>query len=168
MDSSAAATVPAVKRYAPPNQRIRSLGRRKSGGEGLERANSHGNEMEKNPIYPTKTAPTVNQWDLGRGRRTEKFPGRLIPLSGCHNSEAFQLLNDRWTAAMHAYTNLPVDSSEKPVLYSRRNASPLGHAMLPHLMMQPGINASSSSQKDFLSELRAAIGNSPGYFDAKR
>ncbi|XP_009610106.1 uncharacterized protein LOC107781663 isoform X2 [Nicotiana tabacum] len=94
IDSSITASIATVKRYAPPNQRNRSLGRRKSGGG--------------------------------------------------------------WMAALNAYNNLPYDSPERPVMYTKR--SPWGHAMLPHqLMSQAGGASSSGLQKDFLSELQLAI-----------
>lgn len=116
-----------VKRYAPPNQRARSLGRRKSGGDHVDAGGSLRNEMSRS---------------------------RLISIQGCCGSEAFQLLNDRWTAAMNAHNNLPEGFADRPVLYSGKNASPLGHAMLPHQLIQQ-----TSTPKDFLSELRQAMRN---------
>ncbi|XP_049408613.1 uncharacterized protein LOC125871933 isoform X3 [Solanum stenotomum] len=68
IDSSATTNIAPLKRYAPPSQRNRSLGRRKSGGG--------------------------------------------------------------WMAALNAYNNLPYDSSERPVMYTKR--SPWGQSMLPH------------------------------------
>lgn len=164
IDSSAAANAAPVKRYAPPNQRNRALGRRKSGGDRLERTNSYPSEGEKNQTAP-KNAPLLNFGDVGSSNRlNENSLGRLIPLHGCGNSEAFQLLNDRWAAAMNALNNLPEDSRERPLLY-KRSASPWGHAMLPHLLMSPPANSSTGSQKDFSNELRSAIQNANANID---
>lgn len=161
MDSpAAAASIATVKRYAPPNQRNRSLGRRKSGGDRLERANSYVSDGERNPIGATKSNPVA---DLGEGagnvRASESLWVKLIPLHGCCNSEAFQLLNNRWAATMSAYNNLPEDSAERPVLYTRKSASAWGHAILPHLLIQPTAGASTGFQRDFLTELRQAMQN---------
>ncbi|KAL3850497.1 hypothetical protein ACJIZ3_012379 [Penstemon smallii] len=153
-DLPAAAAAANVKRYAPPNQRNRSLGRRKSGGDRLERANSYSNDGERNPIGATKSGPIADHGDAGGNNRVN-----LIHLHGCHNSEAFQLLNNRWTAAMIAYNSLPEDSAERPVIYTRKSASAWGQAILPHLLIQPTGGASTGLQRDFLSELRQAIHN---------
>ncbi|XP_073271002.1 uncharacterized protein [Primulina huaijiensis] len=156
--SAAAANIATVKRYAPPNQRNRLLGRRKSGGDRLERANTYANDGERNHISSTKTNSTVDHGDAGANKRSgESHRSRLIPLHGCSNSEAFQLLNNRWTAAMSAYNNLPEDSVERPVLYTKKSASALGQAFLPHMIIQPTV--SSGLQRDFLSELRQAMNN---------
>lgn len=166
IDSSATANVPPVKKYAPPNQRNRALGRRKSGGDRLERTNSYPSEGEKNQTTAPKNSPLLNFGDVGSSNRlNENYLGRLIPLHGCGNSEAFQLLNDRWAAAMNAHNNLPEDSPGRPLLY-KRSASPWGHAMLPHLLMSPPANSSTGgSQKDFSNELRNAIRNANANID---
>lgn len=161
MDSAATtANITAVRRYAPPNQRNRSLGRRKSGGDRLERANSYSNDGEKNPIGTFRSIPMADQGDAGGNNRTNENPRfKLIPLHGCCNSDALQLLNDRWTAAMSALNNLPEDSADRPVLYSRKSASACGPTVLPHLLMQPAGGPSTGLQRDFLSELRQAMHN---------
>ncbi|MCD7473517.1 hypothetical protein HAX54_015424 [Datura stramonium] len=83
-----------VKRYAPPNQRNRALGRRKSGGDRLERASSYASDGEKNQMSASKSISTIA--DAGGVNRVNEYPPtRLIPLQGCCTSEAFQLLNDR-------------------------------------------------------------------------
>lgn len=62
----------------------------------LERTNSYPNEGEKNQTTAPKNAPLLNFGDVGSSNRlNENYLGRLIPLHGCGNSEAFQLLNDR-------------------------------------------------------------------------
>ncbi|CAI9107220.1 OLC1v1006530C1 [Oldenlandia corymbosa var. corymbosa] len=181
-DSSASANVAPVKRYAPPNQRNRGLGRRKSGGDRLERGNSYTSDGDKAQVgFPRDTNSSY--------RGGEFSSVALIPLHGCSNSEAAQLLNDRWAAAMNALNSLPDNSSEfrhlpfrnlfdrfsfayskisfsicckeKPILYTRSGvSSPWGHPILPHLMMQPA--ASAGLKKDFFSELRQAIHNANG------
>ncbi|KAG6415517.1 uncharacterized protein LOC125191253 [Salvia hispanica] len=143
-----------VKRYAPPNQRNRSLGRRKSGGDRLERANSYVNDVDRNPVGATKGGGLADHGDLGYNARA-----KLIPLQGCCNSEASQLLNNRWAAAMNAHNSLPEDSSERPVVYARKSAAPWGHTILPHLLVQPTGGASAGLQGDFLNELQKAMDN---------
>ncbi|XP_047979647.1 uncharacterized protein LOC125221560 [Salvia hispanica] len=149
-----------VKRYAPPNQRNRSLGRRKSGGDRLERANIYANDVDRNPVGATKGGGLTDHGDLGYNvRANENLRAKLIPLQGCCNSEASQLLNSRWTAAMNAHSSLPEDSSERPVVYARKNAAPWGHSILPHLLIQPTGGVSTGLQGDFLNELRQAMDN---------
>ncbi|KAK9066009.1 hypothetical protein SSX86_015411 [Deinandra increscens subsp. villosa] len=147
-DSSSTAT---VKRYAPPNQRNRSLGRRKSGGDRLERASSYGNDGEKNQAAALKNVPIMDHTD----------PSRLIGLQGCCNSEAYQLLNNRWAAAMNAYESPSTDLAERPVMYSGSSASAWGQFRLPHQMMSPIAGVGTfGPQIDFISELRQAMHNS--------
>ncbi|XP_009794452.1 uncharacterized protein LOC107761999 [Nicotiana tabacum] len=163
-DLSATDNIGTVKRYAPPNQRNRSLGRRKSGGDRLERANSYASDGEKNQISASSSVSTVADAS-GVNRANEYPPTRLIPLQGCGTSEAFQLLNDRWAAALNAHNNLPDDSLERPVMYMKR--SPWGHAMLPHqLMSQAGAGSSTGPHKDFLNELRLAMLSANAISDA--
>lgn len=142
----AAASIATVKRYAPPNQRNRSLGRRKSGGDRLDRANSYTNG-ERNPIGATKSGPIPDHGDSGyNNRANESLCVKLIPLHGCCSSEASQLLANRWAAAMNALNSFPEDSAEKPVLYIRKGASAGGQAVLPHLPTQPTGGASTGLQ----------------------
>ncbi|CAN4101138.1 unnamed protein product [Withania somnifera] len=110
-DSSSTDSTVTVKRYAPPNQRNRALGRRKSGGDRLERASSYASDGEKNQMSASKYISTVA--DAGVNRVNEYPPAKLIPLQGCSTGEASQLLNDRWTAALNAHNNLPEDSLGK-------------------------------------------------------
>ncbi|OIT25803.1 PREDICTED: uncharacterized protein LOC109215824 isoform X2 [Nicotiana attenuata] len=155
IDSSITARIATVKRYAPPNQRNRSLGRRKSGGDHLERANGNSNDGEKNQISASRSTSTLDDAG-GRYQANDSHRTGLIPLQGCSGSDAFQLLNNRWMAALNAYNNLPYDSPERPVMYTKK--SHWGHAMVPHQLMSQGGGASSSGlQKDFLSELQLAM-----------
>ncbi|EPS64906.1 hypothetical protein M569_09874, partial [Genlisea aurea] len=92
----------------------------------------------------------------------ENLSQKLIPLNGCCNSSASELLNNRWNAAMNAYDNLPEDSLERPVLYESNNAaasassSPWRYSVFPqHLMINP--NGGGEVHRDFFAELRAAI-----------
>ncbi|XP_060202983.1 uncharacterized protein LOC132631425 [Lycium barbarum] len=154
IDSPATPNIATFKRYAPPNHRNRSLGRRKSGGDRLERVNSNSNDGEKNQISASRSTSSVDA--IGRYQVNENHRTGLIPLEGCSSSDAFQLLNNRWMAALGAYNNLPYDSSERPVMYTKR--SPWGQSMLPHqLTSQAGAVSSPGPQKDFLSELRLAM-----------
>ncbi|KAG8388823.1 hypothetical protein BUALT_Bualt02G0165100 [Buddleja alternifolia] len=137
-------------------KRNRSLGRRKSGGvdsaDRLERANSYVNDGDRNPLVATKSGPIADHGD-------STLRVKLISVHGCCNSDAFQLLNNRWTAAMNAHNSLPEDSAERPVLYTRKSTSTWSQAILPHLLIQPAGGASTGVQRDFLSELRQAIQN---------
>ncbi|KDP45170.1 hypothetical protein JCGZ_15035 [Jatropha curcas] len=159
-----------VKRYAPPNQRNRSLNRRKS-GERFDRSNSlYANEAEKNQQHPpSRNMPVVDHGDVGSSNflKGNSRPG-LIALEGCSRSEAAQLLNDRWTLAMHNYDDASIDLSERPVMYLGSSAPAWGgHIRLPHQFM-PAANAGappSGSQIDFLSELRRAMRNASANSD---
>ncbi|XP_076940134.1 uncharacterized protein LOC143609192 [Bidens hawaiensis] len=146
--SSSTAT---VKRYAPPNQRNRNLGRRKSGGDRLDRAGSYGNEGEKNQAAGLRNVPIMDHAE----------PPRLIGLQGCCYSEAYQLLSNRWAAAMNAYESPSTDLSERPVMYSGSSASAWGQFRLPHQMIG---GAPLGPQMDFISELRQAMHNSNAQF----
>ncbi|EEF37776.1 uncharacterized protein LOC8288304 isoform X1 [Ricinus communis] len=148
-----------VKRYAPPNQRNRSLNRRKS-GDRLDRSNSlFANDAEKNQHVPSRNIPVLDHFDIGSSNLMhENSHPRLIALEGCYRSEASQLLNERWAQAMHNYNDTSVDLSERPAMYSGSSASAWGHSRLPHqFMLQANSGPSSGSQMDFLSELRRAI-----------
>ncbi|RAL43367.1 hypothetical protein DM860_012508 [Cuscuta australis] len=160
-DSSASANIASLKRYAPPNQRNRSLGRRKSGIERLERANSYGSDGEKNQNSILKNMASLDHHGDtgGNGRTYEKHrPSgstlNVISLNGCSNSEVVQLLNNRWVATMNMYNTLPEGSPERPVMYTR-NAMPW---RLPHQMsLGAGVGPSAGVQRDFLRELWQAI-----------
>ncbi|KAF8036036.1 hypothetical protein BT93_C1907 [Corymbia citriodora subsp. variegata] len=142
--SAAAAAAAAVKRYAPPNQRNRSLNRRKS-GEQLDRPNNfYVSDGEKNHTAASRN--TINdQRDAASTNLPKENPRpRLIALEGCSNSEASRLLNDRWEATIQSCNDSSIDSSERPVMYSGSSTSAWGHIKLPH-------------QMDFLGELRQAM-----------
>ncbi|XP_028755669.1 uncharacterized protein LOC114715030 [Neltuma alba] len=160
---SAATDSPApVKRYAPPNQRNRSNNRRKS-SDGLDQANSLGNDLEKNQ-HALRSVPVPDHGDAGGGNHKENQYSGLVGLEGCSNSRASQLMNDRWTAAMQSYNNSK-DSSEKPVIYSGGTAA-WTHLRLPHQVVSsaPG-NAASASHMDFLGELRRQMNSSNSEFN---
>lgn len=79
----------------------------------------------------------------------------------CCGSVAYQLLNDRWAAAMHRYNDSSIDLSEKPVMYTGSSPSAWGQFRLPHQLMAPGAGVGpSGGQMDFLGELRRAMANS--------
>uniref|UniRef100_A0A2P2MDF9 Uncharacterized protein LOC105643541 isoform X2 n=1 Tax=Rhizophora mucronata TaxID=61149 RepID=A0A2P2MDF9_RHIMU len=85
----------AVKRYAPPNQRNRSLNRRKS-----DRFNNYYvNDGERNQPHgaASRSVPVADHdGDVGSSNvpNESSRPG-LIALEGCSRGEASQLLSDR-------------------------------------------------------------------------
>jgi len=107
-----------IKRYAPPNQRNR-LHRRKS-SDRFDRANNlYGNDVEKNQVAAPRNVPIIDHGDSVSSNLLNVNPrSRLIALEGCCSSDASQLLNDRWAAAMHCYNNQSIDLSERPVMYA--------------------------------------------------
>ncbi|KAK2966593.1 hypothetical protein RJ640_025278 [Escallonia rubra] len=136
-DSSSTANISTVKRYAPPNQRNRSLGRRKSGGDKFERANIHVNDGERTQVAASRTLPhVVDYGDAGTSNlANENTHPKLITLRGC--------------------------CDKRPVMYSGTGASAWGSFRLPHQLMSPTGSSGppSGSQMDFLSELRRAMRN---------
>ncbi|XP_062077456.1 uncharacterized protein LOC133782234 isoform X2 [Humulus lupulus] len=154
--AAAAATESAtiVKRYAHPNQRSR-LNRRKS--------------ADKNQVPASRNVPVIDHGDAGsRSLLNENTRTRLIALEGCSSSEASQLLNERWAAAMQFYNDTTVESSEKPVMFSDKASSAWGGQFrFPHQFMTPtGRPGSPGSQMDFLGELCRAISNFNASFDS--
>ncbi|XP_012490978.1 uncharacterized protein LOC105803377 isoform X2 [Gossypium raimondii] len=144
---TAADAAPAIKRYAPPNQRNRSLGRRKSGEK-----NQGATSRNINPVGDAGSSAMLNE---------DNPRHALIPLEGCSRSDASRLLSNRWAAVLHRYHDTSIDLSERPVLYSGISDSAWRNFRLPHQMMSPANNTgpSSGSQMDFLAELRRAIRN---------
>ncbi|GLT45162.1 hypothetical protein SLA2020_190150 [Shorea laevis] len=154
-----------VKRYAPPNQRNRSLNRRKSGDRFDRTNNSYGNDGEKNQPATARNNPAIDHGDIGGGSipNEDARPG-LIVLEGCSRSEAAQLLKDRWAAAMQLCNDPSIGPSEKPVMCSGSSDSALRNyrlLSLPHQMMSStnNVESSSGSQMDFLAELRRQMRN---------
>ncbi|XP_039005739.1 uncharacterized protein LOC120133158 isoform X3 [Hibiscus syriacus] len=134
---------PAIKRYAPPNQRNRSVERRKSGDWFDSTNNVYGNDSEKiqgvvrnnNLVGDSGSSAILNE--------DHRRPG-LIPLEGCSRSDASRLL-----------------SNQRPVVYSGSSDSAWRNFRLPHQMMSPTntIRPSSNSQMDFLPDLHRVIQN---------
>ncbi|XP_058094399.1 uncharacterized protein LOC131240287 [Magnolia sinica] len=140
-------TTTTVKRYDPP-QRNRVPNRRKS-GDRFERTNSLGNDGDKNQVTSSKNnTRALDHGEAGINTLPSEnpLPG-LIPINGCCSSEAAQLLNERWAAAMRLHNDPLIDLSERPVMYSGASGSAWGHSKLP-------------PQIDFLAELRRAMRNS--------
>ncbi|GMP90061.1 hypothetical protein CsSME_00041360 [Camellia sinensis var. sinensis] len=133
-DSSSTPNITTVKRYAPPNQRNRSLSRRKSGGDRFERTNNnYMNDGEKNQVATSRNIHVADHGDLvGSNVANDNPHSGLISLHGCSRSKAFQLLNDRWVAAISAYNDPSIDLADRPVMYSGSGASPWGQFRLPH------------------------------------
>nr|XP_011464426.1 PREDICTED: uncharacterized protein LOC101303233 [Fragaria vesca subsp. vesca] len=102
----------AVKRYAPPNQRNRALNRRKS-AERFDRTNNlHGSDLEKNQIVFSRGSGVIDHGDGGGSSLlNENSQPCFIALEGCCSSQAFDLLNNRWAAAMHCFNDPSVDLS---------------------------------------------------------
>lgn len=161
--AAAAAADPAavVKRYAPPNQRNRPLNRRKSSDRFDRTNNLHGNDLEKNQIASSRGIVVIDHGDAGSSSLlNENSHPRFIALEGCCSSQAFELLNNRWAAAMHCFNDSSIDLSERPVMYSG-SGSAWGHFRLPHQLMAPAGGAGSlGSSMDFLTELRRLKHNS--------
>ncbi|KAL5547672.1 hypothetical protein UlMin_002903 [Ulmus minor] len=145
---------PVTKRYAPPNQRNRSLNRRKSADRYDRTTNAYGSDVEKNQVTASS------------GLQNENPRSSLIALEGCSNSVASQLMNDRWAAAMQSFNDPSIDPSEKPVMFAEKPTSAWGQYRLPHQFMAPtGGAASPGSQMDFLAELRRQMSNSSASLD---
>ncbi|XP_021663025.2 uncharacterized protein LOC110651867 isoform X2 [Hevea brasiliensis] len=127
-----------VKRYAPPNQRNRSLNRRKS-GDRFDRSSLNASDAEKNQQHASpRNIPIIDQGDVGSSNLlSENSRPGLIALEGCCRSEASQLLNDRWALAMHNYNDVSIDLSERPVMYSGSSASAWGNLRPPHQVVVP-------------------------------
>lgn len=162
--AAAADSAPAVvKRYAPPNQRNRSLNRRKSGDRS---SNLYGNDGEKNQLAALRNAAVTDHGDSGSSNFANvNSQPRLVPLEGFSRSEGAQLLKDRGRAIWNLFHDPSIDLSERPVLYSS-GASHLG-VKLPHQMQPPtnSMGSTSGTQMDFLAELRRKMQASGASFD---
>ncbi|KAH7534025.1 hypothetical protein FEM48_Zijuj04G0193900 [Ziziphus jujuba var. spinosa] len=156
-----------VRRYAPPNQRNRSLNRRKS-ADRFDRSSFYGNDLEKNQVSASKNVPVADHGDAESNSLLNENPyARLIALEGCSSSEASQLLSKRWEAAMQALNDPSIDLSDRPVLYSGSGASAWANFRYPHQFMVAADSAGSpGSQIDFLAELRHKMTNANANFDA--
>ncbi|KAK9993197.1 hypothetical protein SO802_022900 [Lithocarpus litseifolius] len=151
----------AIKRYAPPNQRNRPLNRRKS--DRFDRTNNlYANDVDKNQVAGSKNVPVIDLGDSGSSNLLNENPRTgLIALQGCCSSEASQLLNERWTAAMRSYHNPSIDLAERPVMYSGSGSAAWGQPRIPQQIIGAG---PSGSQMDFLGELRRAMCNAHASF----
>ncbi|CAN1127943.1 hypothetical protein LINPERPRIM_LOCUS29915 [Linum perenne] len=163
--SDPSATV--VKRYAPPNQRLVrftfssfifpiQINR-------IDRFGSlYANDGDKSQtLSSSRSFPGIDHGDAGiHSLQNENSRVALVALEGCSNSNASQLLNDRWATVMHIYNDPAIDLSERPVLYSGSVSSAWGQFKLPHQMMAAANSGGpSGTQMDFLSELRRAMHN---------
>lgn len=166
--STASAANNTIKRYAPPNQRNR-LSRRKSGDRFDRSNNLYVNDGDKNQGVAPRNVPALDHGDGYNSHVLNENPrARIIALDGCSSSEAFQLLNDRWLAAMKCYDDPLIDLSERPVVYGGSGTSAWGQFRPPHqLITQPSNVGPSGRQMDFLGELRRAIRNANANSDAE-
>ncbi|KAL5212080.1 hypothetical protein ABZP36_022927 [Zizania latifolia] len=136
-----------IKRYTPPVHRNRANNRRKSGDRAEKASYLYNNDGEKSQIPSLKNLPPIIPHEtFFSNPQNDYSQTRLIPLEGCCASEAAQLLNDRWAAAMNLYNDQSYDSPDKPVMYSGSSGSSWGHGhmKLPH-------------QMNFFEELRRAL-----------
>ncbi|XVE72615.1 hypothetical protein DITRI_Ditri11bG0052200 [Diplodiscus trichospermus] len=120
---TASDSAPAIKRYAPPNQRNRSLGRRKS--------------AEKNQAATSRNIPVADAGSSSIVLNDHHLRPALIPLEGCSTSDAYRLLSNRWAAALHRYHDPSIDLSERPVMYSGSSDSAWRNFRLPHQVFFP-------------------------------
>ncbi|CAA6660264.1 unnamed protein product [Spirodela intermedia] len=134
-----------VRRYAPPSNR--ALGRRKS-GDRFEKVNyASGHDGKKNQSH-SRNFLSIDHGELINSKYQSENPYSLaIPVDGCCNSEAAQLLSERWAAAMQSCNDPAVDLSDRPVMYAGAGGPAWGQLNLPH-------------QMDFLAELRRAYHSS--------
>ncbi|XP_022758866.1 uncharacterized protein LOC111305512 isoform X3 [Durio zibethinus] len=126
-------SAPAIKRYAPPNQRNRSLGRRKSGDWFDWTNNVYGNDSEKNQ----GAATSRNNNPLGDAGSSailndDHLRPALIPLEGCSRSEASRLLSSRWAAVLRQYRDTSIDLSVWISLFQKDQLCTL------EVVIQPG------------------------------
>ncbi|XP_010551987.1 PREDICTED: uncharacterized protein LOC104822452 [Tarenaya hassleriana] len=139
----------APKRYTPPNQRNRSVNRKKS-GDRLERSSSsQGNEGERIQVPATRNVAVRDHGDSVSNSNSAR---RIISVEGCHRSEAYQLLSERWEAAMNLYNNPTVDLSERPIMYYGGDV----WGRLPHKIMASA-NNTGPPPTDYRSELRRGL-----------
>ncbi|KAK4747162.1 hypothetical protein SAY87_026199 [Trapa incisa] len=133
-------TAVVFKRYTPPNQRNQSIGRRKSGVDGDK--------------IPPRNINDHRGTAIGNFLNEGPQPG-LIPLEGCCSSEAYQLLSDRWAAAVHSSNDTSIDLSARPIMYSGSSASV--SVWLPHQIISPGGRGMQASRMDFMAEFQQAM-----------
>ncbi|KAG8071396.1 hypothetical protein GUJ93_ZPchr0006g45884 [Zizania palustris] len=139
-----------IKRYTPPGHRNRANNRRKSGDRAEKASYLYNNDGEKSHIPSLKNLPPIIPHEtFFSNPQNDYSQTRLIPLEGCCASEAAQLLNDRWAAAMNLYNDQSYDSPDKPVMYSSGSTWGHGHMKLPH-------------QMNFFEELRRALDDQTG------
>lgn len=121
----------------------------------------YGVDEEKNQAFVSKSVHIVDHKVAGGSNLLHDISHQgLIALDGCCSSEASQLLNDRWAAAMKYHDDLSMDVSERPVMYPGSNAPAWGQFRLPHQQVPSAVSGgTSASQLDFLGELRRAMHN---------
>ncbi|XP_039010350.1 uncharacterized protein LOC120139077 isoform X3 [Hibiscus syriacus] len=93
--STAPDAAPLIKRYAPPNQRNRSLGRHKSGDWFHWTNNVYGNDSEKNLGAASRNNNLVGDAGSSAILNEDLHRPILIPLEGCSRSDASRLLSYR-------------------------------------------------------------------------
>ncbi|KAG5381755.1 hypothetical protein IGI04_033225 [Brassica rapa subsp. trilocularis] len=87
------------------NSEISSLPPKNPSSNGRRsRGSSHSNEGQT-------SKPVASSFQM------EDSSPRIIFREGCFTSAGYQLLSNRWAAAMHLYNDPTVDVSERPVMY---------------------------------------------------
>ncbi|CAF1936218.1 BnaC05g44360D [Brassica napus] len=85
----------------------------------------------------------------------EKASQKIITLKDSATSEAYQLLSERWAAAMHQYNDPTVDLSERPVMYYGGSV----WGKLPHQILASANNTlpPKITPADYRAEVRRGL-----------
>ncbi|KAL1211988.1 hypothetical protein V5N11_023958 [Cardamine amara subsp. amara] len=127
-----------TKRYTPPNQRKSS--NRRNSGEGTSSQQSKDGERSQ----PADT-----------GSQMGNFPQSVITPQDCSRSEAYQLMRERYAAAVLEYNDPTVDLSERPIMYYEGRI----WGKLPHQILASAnkILPPSISPTDYITEMRQGL-----------
>ncbi|CAG7878149.1 uncharacterized protein LOC103870653 isoform X1 [Brassica rapa] len=128
-----------TKKYTPPGLRNPSGGNKKTGDRAGSQQNKDGERSQTQ----------------ASGSQMEKASPKIITLKDCATSEAYQLLSERWAAAMHQYNDPTVDLSERPVMYYGGSV----WGKLPHQILASANNTLSPkiTPADYRAELRRGL-----------
>ncbi|CAF2102699.1 hypothetical protein BRARA_E03191 [Brassica rapa] len=120
-----------TKKYTPPGLRNPSGSNKKTGGS---QQNKDGERSQP---------------------QMEKASGKIVTLKDCATSEAYQLLSERWAAAMHQYNDPTVDLSERPVMHYGGSV----WGKLPHQILASANNTlpPKITPADYRAELRRGL-----------
>ncbi|CAH2054610.1 unnamed protein product [Thlaspi arvense] len=123
------------EKYTPPNQRKPSGNLKKSGDRTSSQQKKDGERSQ--PLA------------------TEKTSRRIITPKDCSRSDAYQLLRERWSAAMSLYNDPKLDLSERPIMYYGGSV----WGKLPHQILAAANNTLPPriSPSDYRSEVRRGL-----------